>query len=65
MANGAYKEILENDQLTREKKRSRSFNEFKEGLVKFPPTYKFDKYTNDYDTSENKELHHGQIVFYF
>ena len=54
MANGAYKELLENDQLTRERRDRGAFNEFKEGLVKFPPTYKFDKYTNDYDTSEKQ-----------
>lgn len=54
VANGAYKELLENDQLTRERRDRGAFNEFKEGLVKFPPTYKFDKYTNDYDTSEKQ-----------
>lgn len=54
VANGAYQELLENDQLTRERRDRGAFSEFKEGLVKFPPTYKFDKYTNDYDTSEKQ-----------
>eukprot|EP01080_Neovahlkampfia_damariscottae_P003348 gene3348-5895_t len=42
--------LLLNDQLNIEKKKKNVFNDFFEDDIKFMPTYKFDKWTNDYDT---------------
>eukprot|EP01119_Soliformovum_irregulare_P021832 TRINITY_DN7341_c0_g1_i2.p1 TRINITY_DN7341_c0_g1~~TRINITY_DN7341_c0_g1_i2.p1 ORF type:complete len:274 (+),score=36.83 TRINITY_DN7341_c0_g1_i2:303-1124(+) len=39
------------DQLTMAKKRGKAFVGFKEGKLTFPPTYKFDAGTSNYDTS--------------
>lgn len=51
-----YKSILDNDQLSIEKKNGKVFNSFKEHPIDFPPTYRFDTGTNQYDTSEKKRV---------
>ncbi|CAF0893092.1 unnamed protein product [Rotaria sp. Silwood1] len=50
--NEAYKQLLEYDQLRKEHAEGRVFREFTEGLIKFPPTYKHDIGSDEYDTSE-------------
>lgn len=49
-----YKELWEKDQLCIAKKQDQLLREFQEGPLLFPPTYKFDKHSNNYDTSEKK-----------
>lgn len=44
--------ILEKDQLTVQKEAGNVFNDFTEGEITFPPTYKYDLFSEDYDTSE-------------
>ncbi len=52
-----FNKLLEYDQLKQIlKKNGTSFNNFKEMQIKFPPTYKFDLNTNNYDTSAKKRL---------
>ncbi|CAF0837615.1 unnamed protein product [Rotaria sordida] len=50
--NEAYKQLLQYDQLTKEHSEGRVFREFTEGPIKFPPTYKYDIGSDEYDTSE-------------
>jgi len=50
-----FETLLSNDQLTIEKKEGRVLENFSEGKIKFAPTYKFDKGTNDYE-SEKKRI---------
>lgn len=45
-------ELLANDQLIVQKSDSKVFPAFQEGPINFPPTYKFDLFSDDYDTSE-------------
>ena len=50
-----FNKLLEYDQLKKIlKKNGTSFKNFKEMQIKFPPTYKFDLNTNNYDTSAKK-----------
>lgn len=51
-----YAHLLTHDQLLREIKYNRAcrFRGFSEGVLSFPPTYKYDPHTNDYDTSEKR-----------
>ncbi|KAG6876892.1 hypothetical protein C0992_011416 [Termitomyces sp. T32_za158] len=51
-----YTHLLTHDQLLREIKYNRAcrFRGFSEGALNFPPTYKYDPHTNDYDTSEKR-----------
>ncbi|KAG6825085.1 hypothetical protein H0H92_004750 [Tricholoma furcatifolium] len=53
-----YSHLLLHDQLLREIKHNRGcrFRGFSEGPLKFPPTYKYDRGTDDYDTSEKRRL---------
>lgn len=44
--------ILEKDQLIVQKQAGSVFNDYTEGDVTFPPTYKYDLFSEDYDTSE-------------
>lgn len=44
--------ILEKDQLVVQKQAGSVFNDFTEGDITFPPTYKYDLFSEDYDTSE-------------
>lgn len=54
---GAFDELLEVDQLKNEMRQNGgAFSGFRENLVKFYPTYKFDKGTSDYDTSEKQRV---------
>ncbi|XP_042298666.1 inositol polyphosphate 5-phosphatase K isoform X4 [Sceloporus undulatus] len=46
--------LWEKDQLNMAKKREAFLQEFSEGPLKFKPTYKFDLYSNEYDTSGKK-----------
>ncbi|KAG8310932.1 synaptojanin-1 [Homalodisca vitripennis] len=50
--NKAYDEILQHDQLLIEQKAGNVFKNFLEGSITFPPTYKYDLFSDDYDTSE-------------
>lgn len=43
---------LEHDQLRQQQMAGAVFADFQEGLVTFPPTYKYDLFSDDYDTSE-------------
>lgn len=47
-----FDEILEHDQLIIEQKAGNVFKNFIEGPIIFPPTYKYDLFSDDYDTSE-------------
>lgn len=51
-----FKELYEADQLKNEIENKGAFYGFKEGKIDFPPTYKFDKGTSDYDTSEKQRV---------
>ncbi|CAK9442306.1 uncharacterized protein LODBEIA_P60490 [Lodderomyces beijingensis] len=53
---GAFDELMQYDQLTEERHKRGAFQEFTEGVIKFYPTYKFDKGTSDYDTSEKQRV---------
>ncbi|KAM6164933.1 inositol polyphosphate 5-phosphatase K [Rhynchocyon petersi] len=50
----SYRELWEKDQLSIAKKHDPLLREFQEGPLLFPPTYKFDRNSNNYDTSEKK-----------
>lgn len=47
---GKYDELLENDQLIKQRSERKCFNGFKEGKIKFKPTYKYDPGTDNWDT---------------
>ncbi|XP_024420524.2 inositol polyphosphate 5-phosphatase K isoform X1 [Desmodus rotundus] len=49
-----YSDLWEKDQLSIAKRCDPLLREFQEGPLLFPPTYKFDKNSNNYDTSEKK-----------
>lgn len=53
---GAFDELLGEDQLNQEITNKGAFYGFKEGPIKFYPTYKFDKRTSNYDTSEKQRV---------
>lgn len=44
--------ILEKDQLIVQKQAGSVFNDYNEGGIMFAPTYKYDLFSEDYDTSE-------------
>ncbi|CAL9046601.1 type II inositol polyphosphate 5-phosphatase 15-like [Musa acuminata AAA Group] len=51
--------LTEKDQLRAEMKAGRVFQGFREGVIKFPPTYKFEKHLtglSGYDSSEKKRI---------
>lgn len=54
--NGAFDELTVVDQLNQEITRKGAFYGFKEGVIKFYPTYKFDKGTSNYDSSEKQRI---------
>lgn len=55
--NGAFDELAQFDQLNRERQlKSGAFCGFEEQEIKFYPTYKFDKGTSNYDTSEKQRV---------
>lgn len=53
---GAFDDLFKQDQLQQEMKKKGAFFGFNEGPILFYPTYKFDKGTNDYDTSEKQRI---------
>lgn len=48
--------LLEKDQLLEARQREWVFSGFSEGAITFPPTYKFDVGTDNYDTSEKNRV---------
>jgi hypothetical protein len=44
--------LLRGDQLTVEREKGNVFEGYEEGAITFPPTYKYDLFSEDYDTSE-------------
>lgn len=44
--------LLKKDQLLMEKEKGNVFDGYEEGEIAFPPTYKYDLFSVDYDTSE-------------
>ena len=51
-----YEALLANDQLLRQMRRRAAFSGFREGSIRFPPTYKFDCGTDTYDTSKKARV---------
>ncbi|XP_056646014.1 synaptojanin-1 [Diorhabda sublineata] len=49
---GDFDSILINDQLKKQQEEGNVFKNFIEGNITFPPTYKYDLFSDDYDTSE-------------
>ncbi|CAD6195142.1 unnamed protein product [Caenorhabditis auriculariae] len=47
-----FQKLLEHDQLTQQKAQGATFVGFNEGPLRFAPTYKYDTFSDDYDTSE-------------
>lgn len=47
-----YASLLRNDQLLNERKKNALLQTFHEGELKFDPTYRYDKLTDNYDTSK-------------
>ncbi|KAK7574119.1 hypothetical protein V9T40_011310 [Parthenolecanium corni] len=45
-------EVLQYDQLTIQRKEGKVFEDYNEGAITFAPTYKYDLFSDDYDTSE-------------
>ncbi|KGG49934.1 hypothetical protein DI09_9p170 [Mitosporidium daphniae] len=57
--------LLPNDQLLKEKQSGAIFDDFKEGAISFPPTYKFSSNANTLAKPLDLESPGGQIEFYF
>ncbi|KAK6461142.1 inositol-1,4,5-triphosphate 5-phosphatase [Scheffersomyces coipomensis] len=51
-----YPKLFEFDQLNKEMANGESFPYFAESEIKFPPTYKFNNESNEYDTSEKQRI---------
>nr|CAH7720708.1 unnamed protein product [Callosobruchus chinensis] len=49
---GNFSEALKHDQLRKQQEEGNVFKNFLEGEITFPPTYKYDLFSDDYDTSE-------------
>lgn len=49
---GDFETILESDQLKKQQEEGNVFKNFIEGDINFAPTYKYDLFSDDYDTSE-------------
>ncbi|XP_033638398.1 synaptojanin-1-like [Asterias rubens] len=47
-----YEALKSSDQLLQQKKEGNTFQGFHEGAIQFAPTYKYDLFSDDYDTSE-------------
>ena len=47
-----YSDLLTCDQLVQEQSAGNVFQGFREGKINFAPTYKYDLFSDDYDTSE-------------
>uniref|UniRef100_A0A1I7XYG1 phosphoinositide 5-phosphatase n=1 Tax=Steinernema glaseri TaxID=37863 RepID=A0A1I7XYG1_9BILA len=50
--NGELDYLVQYDQLTQQKAVGNTFQDFSEGPLTFAPTYKYDTFSDDYDTSE-------------
>ena len=48
--------LLEKDQLKQQQREGLIFNGFSEGPLNFAPTYKYDLFSDDYDTSEKNRI---------
>ena len=48
--------LLVHDQLTKEMKTNIRLRSFMEGAITFPPTYKYDLHSTEYDTSEKRRI---------
>jgi hypothetical protein len=48
--------LFTRDQLSYQMMRIKEFKYFKESEIKFPPTYKFDKFSDQYDSSEKQRV---------
>ncbi|GAA5804802.1 hypothetical protein HPULCUR_010310 [Helicostylum pulchrum] len=55
-AEGNIEALLKNDQLLREMKEGRAFEDYQEGPITFLPTYKYDNGSDIYDTSEKQRI---------
>ncbi|KAH3687634.1 hypothetical protein WICPIJ_001387 [Wickerhamomyces pijperi] len=53
-SSGNFEQLIQFDQLTREIQRGNSFANYQEASVNFKPTYKYDKGTDRYDSSEKQ-----------
>ncbi|KAI0301894.1 DNase I-like protein [Multifurca ochricompacta] len=51
-----YESLLVHDQLTKEMKTNIRLHSFMEGPITFPPTYKYDLHSTEYDTSEKRRI---------
>lgn len=51
-----FKTLLQSDQLTVSRKDGKIFEGYVEGNINFPPTYKYDMNSDDYDTSEKNRI---------
>ncbi|TGZ64557.1 hypothetical protein CRM22_006317 [Opisthorchis felineus] len=52
VAQSSWLDLLRSDQLTLERQAGNVFRGFDEGMIRFAPTYKYDLFCDDYDTSE-------------
>uniref|UniRef100_A0A914UWS9 Inositol polyphosphate-related phosphatase domain-containing protein n=1 Tax=Plectus sambesii TaxID=2011161 RepID=A0A914UWS9_9BILA len=55
-ANGECAQLLKFDQLVRMQKAKTAFHDFMEGDISFPPTYKYDPGTDNWDSSEKARV---------
>lgn len=53
---GDYKLLLENDQLNQQRKIKRVFHNFQEGHINFKPSFKYDLFCDDWDSSEKARM---------
>lgn len=51
-----FQNLLVHDQLTKEMKTNVRLRSFAEGPITFPPTYKYDLHSTEYDTSEKRRI---------
>ncbi|RJE23278.1 hypothetical protein PHISCL_04393 [Aspergillus sclerotialis] len=51
-----YQKLYDNDQLNQQMAAGMAFKHYAEGRITFPPTYKYDIGTNEYDTSEKARI---------
>ncbi|KAI9655664.1 MAG: inositol polyphosphate 5-phosphatase [Alyxoria varia] len=56
IAGGEIDQLYDNDQLNLQMLHGRAFPHYSEARILFPPTYKFDVGTDDYDTSEKGRI---------
>ncbi|PFX33475.1 synaptojanin-1-like [Stylophora pistillata] len=54
--NKQWEELLKEDQLIKQRNEHKVFRAFHEGKIAFAPTYKYDLFSDDYDTSEKMRI---------